>query len=253
MTFALDPALIVAFGLAMTRLVAAFTIAPPFGGLMLPVRVRVALAVAIAIAATPSAVTTEVPLDPVPLAIAVAYQVVVGLIFGYLLQLVLSAPTLAGGLVDSVAGLSAGALFDPSLNTSSSAGGRLHQMTALIVLVITDGHLLMIRGVIRTYEAAPLSGLRIAPLPDVLRDGVAAMLLAAIEIALPLLVALLLTEVMLGLASRAAPRLNVMILGFAVKSLVFLLGFALTIPLLINAVAALLDQALRWGVGVGGG
>ncbi len=252
MTFSVDPQAVVAFLLVMTRLVTVFTVAPPFAGGLLPNRVRIALGASIALV-VPPVQGAPVPLEPAPLMAAITYQVVVGALFGYLIQLLLSAPVIAGTYLDTVAGLSAGGLFDPTLNTSTSPGGRLHQMITMIILISTDGHLLMIRGVVRTYEAAPLSGLRIEPLETMLRDGLALAVLAAIEIALPLLVALLLTETMLGLASRAAPRLNVMVVGFAVKSLVFILGFTLTVPLLINAVGGLADRSLRWAVTVGGG
>jgi flagellar biosynthetic protein FliR len=122
-----------------------------------------------------------------------------------------------------------------------------------LILVGVEGHLLIVRGVIRSYEAAPLSGLRIDAVGTILAEAAGQLLLAAVEVALPLLVALLLTETVLGLSARAAPRLNVMVVGFAVKSMVFMLAFALTLPLLINAVSALLERSLRWAlVGTGG-
>lgn len=252
MSVAFDPASITTFLLIMSRLVAALTVSPPFGGAMLNLRVRVALAASIAFLVTPLH-TGEVPVGVGALIIAIVYQVVVGTLFGFLVQLLLTAPMVAGLVVDTLAGLSAATLFDPLANASASAGGRLNQMLTAVVLIGLEGHLLIVRGVLRTYEAAPLGGLRTESVPAVLRDGVGQMLLAAVEIALPLIVALLLTELVLGLAARAAPRLNVMIVGFAVKSIVFIVGFALTIPLLINATATLLDRSVRWGLQVSGG
>lgn len=252
MSLAIDPAMITAFLLIMTRLIAALTVAPPFGGSMLNIRVRVALAASIALLVTPL-YTEAVPVGAADLTIAIVYQVVVGTMFGFLVQLLLTAPMVAGLMVDALAGLSAASLFDPLANTSATAGARLNQMLTAVVLVGLEGHLLIVRGVLRSYEAAPISGLRVESIPTVLQDGVGQLMLAAVEIALPLIVALLLTELVLGLATRAAPRLNVMVVGFAVKSLVFVTGFALTVPLLINAVATLLDRSVRWGVLVTGG
>jgi flagellar biosynthetic protein FliR len=113
--------------------------------------------------------------------------------------------------------------------------------------------LLVIRGVLRSYQAAPLSGIRIDSLPVALTDSVGELLLAAVEIALPLLVALLMAEVVLALAARAAPQLNVMVVGFAIKSLVFTIGFAVGLPLVVNAVSALLERGLRVAIQVTGG
>ena len=252
MTVAVAPATIVAFLLVMTRLATVMVVAPPFAGSMFPTRVRVAVAASAALLVAPLQ-TDDVPLEAGSLIVAVAYQVLVGAFFGYLIQLLLSAPLVAGGLVDTLAGLSAAGLFDPMSNSSATPGARLHQLLATVLLISLDGHLLIVRGVLRSYEAAPLSGLRIESFGSLLTEGAGQFLLAAVEIALPLLVALLLTEVVLGLAARAAPRLNVMILGFAVKGMVFIAGFALTLPLLVNAVAALLERSLRWAIAGTGG
>ena len=252
MSFTVAPATVVAFLLVMTRLITVFTVAPPFGGSLIPIRARVAVAASIALLIAPSQ-PVEVPLDAASIVVAVTYQVVVGAVFGYVIQLLLSAPLIAGMLIDSLAGLSAASLFDPLSNTSATPGGRLNQVVATIVLFGLDGHLLIIRGVLRSYEAAPVNGLRLESMDLLLTDGIGQLLLAAIEIALPLLVALLMTEVVLGLSARAAPRLNVMVLGFAVKGIVFMLGFALTLPLLINGVATLLERSLRWAVISSGG
>ena len=252
MNFSIDPATAVSFLLMMTRLATVLTVAPPFNGSMMPQRVRVAIAASVSLLVAPL-YPVEVSLDVLSLIVAIGYQVVVGALFGYLVQLMLSVPMIAGSMIDGMSGLSASTLFDPMSSSSATPAARLNQMLAIIVLVGIEGHLLIIRGVIRSYEAAPLDGFRLDLLGPTLVESTGQLLLAAVEIALPVLVALLMTEAVLALAARAAPRLNVMIVGFAVKSIVFMLTFALSLPLLINAVAALLDRALRWGLsGVGG-
>jgi flagellar biosynthetic protein FliR len=197
--------------------------------------------------------TAEVSLDVASLIVAIGYQVVVGAMFGFLIQLMLSIPLIAGSMIDALAGLSASSLFDPLSNSSATPAARLNQLLATVVLVAIEGHLLIVRGVIRSYEAAPLSGLAVQTWGSTLTDAAGQLLLAAVEVSLPLLVALVLTEGVLALAARAAPRLNVMVLGFAVKSIVFMLAFALTVPLLVNSISVLLDRSLRWAIAGSGG
>lgn len=194
----------------------------------------------------------DVSLEVFSLLVAIGYQVVVGAVFGFLIQMLLSVPMIAGSMIDGLSGLSASTLFDPTSNSSATPAARLNQMLAMVVLLGIEGHLLIVKGVLRSYEAAPLSGFSVEPLGQILVTGSGQLLLAAVEIALPVLVALLMTEAVLALAARAAPKLNVMVLGFAVKSIVFMLLFALSMPLLINAVASLLDRSLRWAVGSAG-
>lgn len=248
----IDPATAISFLLVMTRLATVLAIAPPFNASMLPNRVRVGVAASLSLLVAP---LNPVELTPgvLGLLLAVVYQVMVGAVFGYLIQLLLSVPMIAGAMIDGASGLSASTLFDPMSNSPATPTARLNQMLVVVVLVGIEGHLLIVRGVMRSYEAAPLSGLRIGSLGDVLVDATGQLLLAAVEISLPVLVALLLTEAVLALSARAAPRLNVMVVGFAVKSIVFLAVFALGLPLLINGVATLLDRSLRWAIGVSGG
>jgi flagellar biosynthetic protein FliR len=252
MSLQIDPAIVVSFLLVMTRLVTVLSLAPPFNGAMVPPRVRVAIAASLGLLIAPLQ-PMDVSLDVFSLLVAVGYQVIVGAIFGFLIQLLLSVPMIAGSMIDGLSGLSASTLFDPSSNTSATPAARLNQMVAMVALVGMEGHLLIVRGVLRSYDAAPLSGFSVAPLGELLVTASGQLLLAAVEVALPVLVALLMTEAVLALAARAAPRLNVMVLGFAVKSLVFMMFFALSMPLLVNAVASLLDRSLRWALGVAGG
>lgn len=253
MEFAFDPAAVVSFLLIMTRMVTVLTVAPPFRGSTMPARVRVAIAAAVGFLVGPRlAPDVEVELEVLALFAAMVYQVVVGALLGFVVQLLLSIPLVAGSMIDGLSGLSASSLFDPMAATSATPAARLNQLLTSMVLVGTGGHLLIVRGVIRSFEAAPLSGLRIDGLDQLMIEGAGQLLLAAVEIAFPLLVALLMTETVLALAARAAPRLNVMVVGFAIKSLVFLLAFGLTVPLLINSVSVLLDRSLRWALaGVG--
>lgn len=251
MSFSLDPSLIVSFLLVMTRVVTVLTVAPPFRGSTMPVRVRVAIAAAIGLLVGPR-VPVEVELSAVPVFGAVIYQVVVGALFGFVIQLLLSVPLVAGSMIDGLSGLSASSLFDPMADSSATPAARLNQLLASMILIGIGGHLLIVRGVIRSYEAAPLSGLQVESLGNLMSEGAGQLLLAAVEVSFPLLVALLMTEAALALAARAAPRLNVMVVGFAVKGLVFMLAFGLTVPLLINAVSVLLERSLRWAMaGVG--
>lgn len=252
MQLLIDPADLVSYLLILARLVTVFVLAPPFAGGMMPNGVRVGLAAAVALLVAP-ANPVDVSVDAGALIVAVAYQVMVGAMFGFLIQLLMSVPTIAGAMIDGMSGLSASTMFDPTTNSPATPTARLNQMLVIVLLMGLQGHLLIIRGVIRSYEAAPLGGFRVDPLGRVLADASGQLLLAAIEIALPVLVALVMTEAVLALAARAAPRLNIMVVGFAVKSLVFMSVFALSLPLLVNGVATLLDRSLRWAVGIAGG
>jgi flagellar biosynthetic protein FliR len=246
-SFALEPDAVAAFLLMMIRVVTVLTVAPPFRGATVPMRVRAGIAAAVSFLVA-SDVDLGMEMAVLPLVVAAAYQVLVGAFFGLIIQILLTVPLIAGAMIDGVSGLSASSLFDPTAETVATPTARLAQLLTSLVLIGTGGHLLIVRGVIRSYQAAPLAGFEVDALGDLLGRAAGQLLLAAIEVALPVLVALLMAETVLALAARAAPRLNVMVVGFAVKALILMLTFSISVPLLVNAVARLLDQGIRWAL-----
>jgi flagellar biosynthetic protein FliR len=241
--------------LVTARMAATLTVAPPFNGGMVPTRIRAGLAVAIGIllAANPSPSWPDPPLEIPALTLAIIAQVVVGLAFGFFIQLLMSTFQVAGSIIDLSAGLSAGALYDPITQSQSAAVGRMYQLVSLALLVALDGHLLIVQGVIRSYEVNPAGTLNAEALGPALADGVGQLLIAALEVGFPLIAALMLTEVALAIASRAAPKMNIMAVGFGVKSMVLFVTLGLGLPLLANATANLLEVGLRSGSGLIGG
>lgn len=255
MNLALSAESLVTLLLVTARMVATLTVAPPFNGGMVPTRVRVGLAVSIGIllATNPSLSWPDPPLEIPALTLAILSQIVVGLAFGFFIQLLMATFQVAGSIIDLSAGLSAGALYDPITQSQSAAVGRMYQLVSLALLVALDGHLLIVQGVIRSYEVNPAGMLNAEALGPALAAGVGQLLIAALEVGFPLIAAMMLTEVALAIASRAAPKMNVMAIGFGVKSMVLFVTLGLGLPLLANATTNLLEAGLRSGSGLIGG
>lgn len=219
---ATDP--LVAGLLASVRAGAWLAIAPPFSSRAIPAPVKALLSVAIGLPAITIAGQSVPALEVAPLLSAVALQVVVGAALGFLCYLVLVAVQTAGDLLDVFGGFSLAFAFDPLMQTGNAVLGRFYQMTALALLLASGGYLVMLGGFLRSYQAIPLDGgLDLGTLAAVLQDGVGQMLLAALQIAAPLLAVLFLADVALGLLTRVAPALNAFALGFPFKILLTLL------------------------------
>lgn len=253
MDIALSAESLVAFLLVSTRMVATLTVAPPFNGGLVPPRIRVGLAVAIGILVASGPTDPETPLEIPALTLAIVSQIVAGLIFGFMIQLLMASFQVAGSIIDLSAGLTAGALYDPITQSQSAAIGRMYQLVSFALLVAIDGHLMIIQGVMRSYEVNPTGIVRSEALGAALSDGVGQLLIAALEVGFPVLAALMLSEVALAIASRAAPKMNIMAIGFGVKSLVAFVTLGLGLPLLANATTNLLESGLRSGAGLIGG
>jgi flagellar biosynthetic protein FliR len=244
-TFDLAPALVTGYLLAFLRAAAWVFVCPPFGTRSVPTMVKVGLAGALALVVGPHLAQQAVPLEVAPLLTAAALQIAAGLALGFLGVLLFATFSFAGGLIDLVSGYSVAQLFDPGNNAPVSIFGQFYSVLATTLLFAIDGHLLLVRGFLTSFSAAPLTHLSTQTLAKLLTGDIALFFVSALEIAAPLLAALFLAEAALGLLSRAAPQMNIFQLGLPVKILVTLTLAGLALPLLPDAVSGMANQVVR--------
>lgn len=224
--------------LAGVRIAAFLVIAPPFASRAVPGRVKAMLALGLGLAVSPRAGSAPGAGGSIEAGTAsflgdLVMQVLIGGALGFLVALAFAAVQAAGSLIDLFGGFQLAAAFDPANMTNGAQFSRLYQMTAVVLLVASDAHQLVIGGLLRTFEALPLgTGLDLAKMGVAATEGLTQMFLAALQIAGPLIVVLFLADVGLGLLTRVAPALNAFALGFPLKIL-------LTITLSVMAYLAL--------------
>lgn len=236
--------------LAIVRAGAWITVAPPFGGRVLPMQVKAGFAVALALAVGPKLAAAGVPLEPGTLISAAVMQAVAGLALGYIGVLVIGVVQAAGMIVDSLAGFSMATLFDPTTSSQTTVFGRFYQLLGITLLFAIDGHIVLVRGFITSIDAAPFTSLDIDALHQVLTDGLGSFLLAAVQISAPLVAALLAAELAVGLLAKAAPQANAFLLGIPVKILVVMSIGALALPRISVALQGLVETITRDGMQV---
>ena len=247
---AVAPEALVAFLLAMVRTVAWLSTSPPFNGAILQPRIRVGVAVGLAWLMADRVPLTDVGMGAGDLAFATLYQVFIGVALGFVIRLYFVAFEAAGSMIDFASGLSVGAVYDPLSGNQNAPIARFYGLTATVLLFVGGGHLLILNGYMRSFDAAPLAGPSFEQLGGVLLGGLGVFFVAALEIALPLAAVLVITEIGLALLARAAPQANVLMLGLTVKALVLVSLLATAITVLPWAVENLADQAARAAYGL---
>lgn len=253
MEVSVPAAQLVGFTLALVRTTAWITICPPFNSPAIPRRVRVGLATAIAfaIAGRLGEVTTTLALGP--FVVTLLAQVLAGLALGFAVYVLFSAIQAAGELIDLQVGFSLGAVLDPLSGNSAAPIGRFHQLMAITLMFALNGHVLVVSGFLRSVEAVPMGTVDIAVLAEELVGLLGVFMIAAVEIALPVLAALFCAEIALGLLGKAAPQLNILVLGFAAKTLVAVLLLGMTLLSLPETAESLIGQGIRAGARAFGG
>lgn len=247
MTVQAPAALIVAYVLGVVRASAWLVLLPPFNTRAIPTVVKVGLAAALALPAAPRLAASPPSMDIPSLIVAVLLQVAMGLALGFITMMALSAVQAAGSLIDLFAGFTIAQAFDPISGNQTALFGRFYQLLAATLLFAINGHILLFRGFMTSFDAVGLQAPELGDLSELAVDGLGVFMVAAVEIAAPLLGALFLTEVAMGLLARAAPQMNVFILGFPIKILLTLGLAGLVLPILPEAVGALVERSVRSG------
>jgi flagellar biosynthesis protein FliR len=242
---------ITGFFLVLARVSPLFVLAPLFSSKMVPTRVKGIVAVAISIGMTGIAVHgQQIPTDPLVVTGLIAEQVVIGLAFALAVGVVFTAIEAAGGLTDLVAGFSFGSLIDPIDNQQGGVMSGLYGMVGLAMFLALGGDAWMLRGIARTFALVPLTrGARLGSLVGGVETASGTIFVAALEVAAPALLALLVTDVAFGMVSRVVPQLNVFAVGFPTKIGVAILIVAASLPFLggfmSNQIASAVDGALH--------
>ena len=171
----------------------------------------------------------------------------VGFAFGYITLLFFTAIEMAGKLVDFQVGFSMGEVYDPNLGVSMSNYGRVYYWLSICIFFMTNLHHQLLRSLVYSYELVPISQ------SSFQYFGTEGMLSLfgkvfglAFQLAIPLMMVALLSEVVLALLSRTVPQINVLVLGMPVKILMSLIFFLLFISLLIQNIGNVLPEMIRY-------
>jgi flagellar biosynthetic protein FliR len=242
----IDAPAYMAFLLAMVRAGAWIAVIPPFNHNAIPVPVRAGIAAALALAMAP-VLQPQLPasFDTASLAGAVVVQALAGIGLGLVVRILVMAVASAGSLIDLFGGFTISTAYDPNLNAQSAIWGRFYELLTVVLLFAMDGHLLLVRGFLASFNAIPLRAPSIGLLSSSMLTAVTTYFGAALEIAAPLLVVLFLAQVILGLVSRAAPAMNVLAISFPFMILLTILLTGLAIPMIPGALDSLLHQGVR--------
>ncbi|HZC53516.1 MAG TPA: flagellar biosynthetic protein FliR [Mycobacterium sp.] len=253
MNLTFSTATLVALLLASTRVLAWLVIAPPFATMGMPRSIRPMVAVALSLAVTPLAAHHVPPAEIGPLVGAGAVNVAVGAALGFGTRLIFTAVEAAGSLIDLFGGFSLAFALDPMSETNTSLFGRFYGLLTTVLIFVSQAHLLIIAGFMRSFDAIPLNGgVSFAKLDKALVPGMTNMFVAALQIAGPLIVVLFVADVAMGLLNRIAPQMNVFALSFPLKILLTLSLVGLGFALLPDTVARLAEQGVRFVGGVTG-
>ncbi|WP_217915204.1 flagellar biosynthetic protein FliR [Miltoncostaea marina] len=235
------------FMLIATRLSAMMAVAPVFGSRSIPVRVKAGLVVLISWISLPIAASQggQVPDSVIGLSVLAVKEAIIGVAFGLVAQFLFAAVQTAGSFIDMSAGFAVSQTLDPTSNVSVSVLGRWYNLIAITCFLAMGGHQLLVAGVVRSFTLAhPLADPDLSAVISGVLERADDIFLVVVQIGAPILGALLITDVTLGVISRAVPQMNIFIVGLPLKIVVALAGSAILLPAFVALTNSLAGRML---------
>lgn len=238
----------------LARILGLIATAPLFGNLSVPVRLKVALGIMVTLAIAPDVPAAAI--DPMSLAglTIIAQQTIIGLAMGFAMRVVFSAVEMAGEITGLTMGFGFATFFDPQTRARTSVIAQFLSLLTLMIFLALNVHLLMLSTLAHSFVTLPISD-------QAMGTGVFRQLAlwgglifsSGVQLALPMIAALLITNIALGILTRAAPQLNLFGIGFPITLGAGFVVIGLVLPFLASPMTRLFEQAIQFIRQISGG
>jgi len=230
----------------LTRILAMIASSPILGNRQVPARVKIGLSVLLAILIAPT--VGEMP--PVSIGsphglLIVVQQIIIGVAMGITMRLIFTAVEMAGELAGLQMGLGFASFYDPINASHNPIISQWMGVIATLAFLALNGHLYMISTLAESFQTLPIGGMMsYKELYGVVSWG-GSIFAYALQISLPILAALLITNIALGILTRAAPQLNLFAVGFPITLAIGFFVLILSTPYFLP----IMDRITQEGLG----
>ena len=216
----------------LTRILGLIMVAPVFGHRTVPGRVKIGLGIFITLIIAP----TLPPMPDVGLGswhglFILVQQLLIGVAIGFIMRIVFAAVEAAGEIVGLQMGLGFASFFDPQSAGQTLVLARFFNLLALLVFLAVNAHLLLLGVLVESFQSLPISPqpLSAAGFYNVAAFG-STVFAVGLQLALPVIAIMLMTNLSLGILTRSAPQLNIFAIGFPITLGVGLIVLDMTLP-----------------------
>ena len=222
-----------------SRVAGLLLVAPVFGSAAVPVRLRVLMALVVGLAVVGQVAPAVAPANVGELAITCVIELVVGLAVGWAAALIFAGVELAAAHVGAQMGVSLGEAAGGMGEESGSPVSAAYWVVALAAFLLVGGHRELLGGLLDSLRSVPGGGVAAKAGVIALAAGLLkASFVLALKVAAPVLVAMLLATVAMGLLYRALPACHILSTGLPIRAMLGLLVMALSVAGVAWAVQA---------------
>jgi flagellar biosynthetic protein FliR len=241
--------LLKAFILVLIRFSGLMISAPVLSSRNFPVMARAGLVGMMSLIVAPllPLMAQPLPSEAIPFVLLGVQELIVGLAIGFVISLVFAAIQVAGEIMDMLSGFSMVNVFNPAMETQVPIFGFFYYLVAILFLLSFNGHHLMIRALVASFDSIPVGGL--AMRPEVFRDEVllwgTVMFRDGFMIAAPVAGALTLAYVTMGLLGRMVPQIHLFAVGFPITISIALVMAMVSLEMYVGMLRGMFTRAFE--------
>lgn len=243
---------IAAYFFPLARILGFIAAVPIWSSASIPARVKIMLAIGIAVAVAPilPALPSVQPGTLKGLAVLVE-QMLIGIAMGFAAKIVFAAIDLAGEYIGFQMGLGFATFYDPLNSSQTPVTTEFISLLGLLVFFSINGHLMLIATLAQSFFSMPIGGTFFSnSVWTSLAQLGAKVFATGLLLALPIIVALMIVNIALGVLTRAAPQLNLFALGFPLTLTGGFIALALSLNYLASPMQHLYEFAVEAMLGV---
>lgn len=241
--------LVVVFLLIFARLGSMLLLIPIFGATNVPNQVKVlftgifALVIMLTGQYTIGLNVTDFNL----VTVSIIFEIVNGLLLGFVVVLIMNAIYIAGHLIDMDLGFAMVNVMSAQDDSEIPITANLYYLLMMILFLVTNAHHRVIEAFVRSLQIIPLGVLRFNPLHissfvDIIKET----FVIGFQIAFPIILTSMLANLILGMLSKAMPGMNVFEFGMPFKILIGLVIITLIFPVTVDMLSWLLERMLTY-------
>lgn len=229
-----DPNQLLVGALAFLRISGILFALPIIGDSPTPVRARILAALALTIGLQPVIPVSWAPamtVDVLQVAAYVFRELLIGLVTGFFARVAFDGLVMASSIVAYQMGFGTANLFMPDYSERLDSFTAFHRMLVMLIFLSLGLHHIFVAAIVDSFTLIPGGSAAFnGTLASLMIDLTTGMIAISIQLAAPILVALLFTMAALGLVARAVPNMNVFVISFPASFAIGLVVYIATLP-----------------------
>ena len=220
------------FLLVLVRVSGIFVLTPFFSSQNIPNTLKIGFSFILSVLISDILDVSKINFSETSYFVLVIKELMVGLIIGFICYAFFTSFYVLGQIVDMEIGFGMVNVIDPQNRVQVPIMGNLYYILAFLIFLTMDGHHQIIKALVESYKYIPIGRFKFnQELPNQLINILSTTFKIGFRLSSPVVVAMLLSDILLGILTRVMPQMNVFVVGIPLKILIGLLIICITIPL----------------------